>query len=163
MMVGKSMVTALALGICAAAGAAELFTLNEPEAWRSSRDFVKTEEGLQIARAAMLHSRQSFQVNPKKNYKLTMKVRRAPGSPPSSFYAIFLPASDEGATIRMNQVTAIKNSQGTLVAEVKKGFTTLQIKPENPRYWTPGSGRVVCFNDYLPVAESTAYDIDALG
>ena len=146
MMVGKSMLAALALGVCAAVGAEELFTLNEPEAWRSVKDFVKTEDGLQIARAAMLHSKPNFQVNPKKKYKLTMKVRRAPGSPPSHFYAVFLPATDEGATIRMNQVTAVAKSEGTLVAEVKKGFTTLQIKPENPRYWSAGSGRVVCFN-----------------
>ena len=146
-MIGKSMLAVLALSLCAAAGAEELFTLNEPETWRSAKDFVKTEEGgLQISRAAMLHSKPSFQVNPKKKYKLTMKVRRAPGSPPSQFYAVFLPATDEGATIRMNQVTAIAKSEGTLVAEVKKGFTALQVKPENPRYWSPGSGRVVCFN-----------------
>lgn len=146
----KGWISLLAAAVVTATGgsaAAETVAeLNRPENWRDAKAFEVAGSGMKISVAKKISATSYIPVNPEKTYRFSMKVRRAPGSASSQFYAILEPVTEEGTRIAMSHVTAIRNSSGTLAAEVKDGDEFIIVKPDVKRNYTAGSGWVICFD-----------------
>ncbi|MBO5668405.1 MAG: hypothetical protein J6S43_04695 [Lentisphaeria bacterium] len=134
--------------LAAVALSAEVVTFNTPADWRRSKDFIPVENGaLQIKTSNHLSARKSIPVDPEKSYKLSMKIRRAPGSAKEpQVYLTAVPFNEEGRTIHMQHVTPLKGSDAVLTADCTKESTELLVKPENERYWAPIKSWRVQFN-----------------
>ncbi len=141
--------------------ASEVLTPNTPEDWNRIQWITKTDDGLKVEKSGTLRTKNAVHFNPTKSYKLTMKVRRAPGSQPSAFYAIFMPSTDDGRNIAMHNACAIAKSEGELAAEAKAGDTVVKVKAVSPRHWSASGGRYICFNAKDDLSDLPNYQLSS--
>ena len=120
--------------------------LTRPVDWYKSAAFTPVEEGaLRVSQSAKLSGKLAFPVRASKRYRVTLKLRRAPGSAPSAFYLVFDTSADDGRAIRMANVTAIRRTYATVLAAVPKGATEFEVKPAIDRTWGATYGGCVAF------------------
>ena len=117
---------------------AETYTYNTPNSWRKAMSFIPTAEGaLQIKDSAYLAARNSIQVDPEKSYKISLKIRLAPGSKPSQVYLVAGPADEEGRGIQMYHVTPVKKAmrfwQQTVLKTARSSWSNRKAAVTGPQ------------------------------
>lgn len=77
-----------------------------------------------------LESKEKFTIDPAKKYRISFQARAVKGSPKATLSVGFIPLSNKNREICGMNVCCNPKTTGTLVADLKKGDKTLQIKPD---------------------------------
>ena len=85
---------------------------------------------LTLSGAVRLQSKQKFPVDPAKKYRLSFEVRSVSGAKTAAISVGFVPVSPDGKTIVGMFVNRHARAYAVLAADVKKGDTTVRIKPD---------------------------------
>lgn len=145
--------------LCAAAvmtsglAVAEDIDLDKPELWSNpSAMTIKGEDALSISNRHLLTSKQTFQIDAAKTYKLSFKIRAVGEEAPATSYVGFSLKDARNQPFSPWYVNPLKGTESELAADVKKGDKILKLKATKPwnnpqPHWVVAFDAVEDFSD----------------